>query len=139
MNAITKNQQWYKNLDISLKGQPTGIERIDGISSRGTCYCIISRNDVIDRVDVYDDGQRIHYKKFGYDKLGRVIENTMYSPDGNGEWHIADDIWYYEYDQETGLRTKKITRMPSSSTAHEILYDEQGNRTGETLITIEKI
>lgn len=56
----------------------------------GACYCIISNNEVVDQVDVYKDGQKVHYKK--YDNVGRVIENAMYSPDGNGGWHIIDDI-----------------------------------------------
>jgi hypothetical protein len=103
---------------------------------RGVCYCIISKDGVIDRIDMYEDSQKIHYKKFGYDDLGRVIKNMMYSPDGQGGWHIADDIWYYEYDQETGLRIKKIMRMPGSSIAREILYDKQSNRVSETVITI---
>jgi hypothetical protein len=137
MNGTSSGEQWYKDLDISLKGQPVGIEQIDKILLKGSCYCIVSQDGVIDRVDMYKDGQRIHYKKFGYDNLGRVIENTMYSPDDNGNWHVADDIWYYEYHQKTGLRTKKIMRMPGSSTVREISYDGQGNRTSETVTTVD--
>lgn len=101
----------------------------------GTCYCIITDNDIVERVDVYKDGHKIHYKKFGYDNLGRVIENAMYSPDGKGGWHIIDDIWYYKYNPATGHRTKKIMRMPGTPMAQEILYDKDGNRISEKTIT----
>lgn len=134
MSASNK-KEWYKDLDISTKGKPTGINQIDDILPVGTCYCIVSNNDTVEQVDVYKDGQKIHYKKFGYDNLGRVIENAMYSPDGNGGWHIIDDIWYYEYDPNTGLRTKKVMRMPGALTAQEILYDKNGNRVSEKTIT----
>lgn len=135
MSTSNKNE-WYKDLDISSKGKPTGIDHIDNVLPSGTCYCIISNNEVVEQVDVYKDSQKVHYKKFKYDNLERVIENAMYSPDGNGGWHIIDDVWYYEYDPATGLRTKKITRIPGASTAKEILYDESGNRIREATITI---
>ena len=129
------DEQWYKDLDISIKGKPTGIEQISAILPSGLCYCIVSKDKVIGRVDVYEDGKKTHYKKFKYDNLGRVIENKMYSPDGNGGWHNVDDIWHYVYNEESGLRQKKIIKMPSATTAREILYDEQGNRTNERIIT----
>lgn len=136
MNTEPNDQQWYKDLDISLDGKPTGIEQVDAMFPTGLCYCVVSKDDVVERVDVYEDGQRIHYKKFGYDSLGRVIENKMYSPDGNGGWHNVDDIWYYVYDENSGLRQKKIIKMPGDTTAREILYDEQGNRISERVITV---
>ena len=68
------------------------------------CYCIVSDKDITERIDVYKNGQKIHYKEFRYDNLGRVIENAMYSPDKKGGWHIIDDVWYYEYDPATGRR-----------------------------------
>ncbi len=102
----------------------------------GTCYCIINTQGAIEQVDVYEDGQKIHHKKFTYDDAGRVIENRMYSPDGNGGWYIADDVWHYEYSPVSGLRTKKIMRMPGAPTAHEISYDGAGNRTSERTIKI---
>lgn len=129
-------ERWYKDLDISLSGKPTGIEQIDTMPSSGLCYCIVSKDNAVERVDVYEDGKKINYKKFEYDDYGRVIENKMYSPDGNGGWHNIDDIWYYEYDPETGLRTKKVIRMPGSTTALEILYDEHGNRTSERTVIV---
>ncbi|MFZ2836365.1 MAG: hypothetical protein WAZ21_03520 [Candidatus Saccharimonadales bacterium] len=132
---VSNKKEWYRNLDISSKGVPTGIDQVDGAQPTGICYCIISNNGVVERVDVYKDNQKVHYKEFGYDSLGRVVENAMYSPDGSGGWHIIDDIWYYEYDSETGLRTKKTIRMPGTSTAHEILYDEEGDRISEKTIT----
>ena len=135
MDASNK-KEWFKDLDISSKGDPQGIDQIEGALPTGTCYCIISNNEVVEQVDVYKDGHKVHYKKFGYDNAGRVIENAMYSPDGTGEWHIIDDIWYYEYDPATGLRTKKIMRMPGASTAKEILYDESGNRISEKTIRV---
>lgn len=136
MDDISNKNEWYKDLDISSKGKPTGIDRIDDMLPNDTCYCIISSNGIVEQVDVYKDGQKIHYKKFGYDNLGRVIENAMYSPDGNGRWHIADDIWYYEYNPQNGLRSKKIMRMPGASTAQEVLYNEDGSRISERTITI---
>ena len=135
MNTESKSEQWYRDLDISPEGKPTGIKQLTAKLPAGVCYCIISKGKVIERVDVYEDGQKIHYKEFTYDKFGRVIENKMYSPDKNGGWQNKDDIWYYEYDETSGLRQKKIIKMPGSSVAREILYDRQGNRTGETLIT----
>lgn len=133
--STANKKEWYKGLDISSEGKPTGIDQVDNSLTVGVCYCITSSNDTVDQVDVYQDGQRIHYKKFGYDNLGRVIENAMYSPDENGEWHIIDDVWYYEYDPKTGLRTKKIMRMPGSATAKEVTYDKEGNRISERAIT----
>lgn len=129
------DERWYKDLDISLDGKPTGIEQIDAMLPVGSCYCIVSKDNIVERVDVYEDGKKIHYKKFEYDDIGRVIENKMYSPDGNGGWHNVDDIWYYVYDKTSGLRQKKIIKMPDATTAREILYDEQGNRTSERVIT----
>jgi hypothetical protein len=136
MNSASNKKEWYKDLDISSKGKPTGIDQIEGMLPASICYCIISNNASVEQVDVYNDGRKIHYKKFEYDNLGRVVENVMYSPDGSGGWHIADDIWYYEYDNETGHRTKKIMRMPNASTAKEILYDKEGNRISEKTIFI---
>ena len=134
MESNPNNEQWYKDLDISIEGTPTGIDRLDNISPTGLYYCIVTQNNIIERVDMYENGKRIHYKKFRYDKFGRVIENMMYSPDRNGGWHIVDDIWYYVYDEESGLRLKKIMRMPNSTTGREILYDKDGNRVKETII-----
>jgi tRNA(adenine34) deaminase len=128
------NEQWYKDLDISTGGTPTGIDRLTAMSPTGLCYCIIARDNVIERVDVYEDSKRTHYKKFKYDNSGRVIENMMYSPDGNDNWHIVDDIWYYVYDEESGLRVKKIMQALNATTAREILYDKEGNRIQETTI-----
>jgi len=133
--STTNKKEWYKDLDISPKGKPTGIDQIDDTLPTGTCYCIISNDGIVGQVDVYKDGQKIHYKKFGYDNHNRVIENAMYSPNGNSGWHIVDDIWYYEYDHETGLRAKKVMRMTGASTAQEILYDKDGNRISEKTIT----
>lgn len=132
--SVVNKKEWYKDLDISSKGKPTGIDQIDSVLSTGICYCITSSDDTAEQADVYQDGQRVHYKKFGYDDFGRVIENAMYSPDNDGEWQIIDDVWYYEYDPETGLRTKKIMKMPGASTAKEISYDKDGNRTGERIV-----
>ncbi len=134
--STSNKKEWFRDLDISSQGKPTGIDQIDGMVITDTCYCITSNNDIIKQVDVYKDGQKIHYKKFDYDNLGRVVKNAMYSPNKKGGWHIIDDVWYYEYDSETGLRTKKVMRMPGASTAQEILYDENGNRTSEKTITI---
>jgi hypothetical protein len=136
MNTESEDEQWYKDLDISSKGKPTGIEQMDTVLSVGLCYCIVTKDNVVERVDVYEEGHKIHYKKFRYDNLGRVIENKMYSPDGNGGWHNVDDIWYYVYDEKSGLRRKKIIKMPNATTAREILYNKQGNRTSETVITV---
>lgn len=130
----TTTQKWYKDLDISSEGFPVGIDEIDSMSSSGICYCIIANSGIVERADVFENGKKAHYKVFGYDKKGRVIENTMYTPDNNGNWIIADSIWYYEYDPATGLRSKKIMQMPGASTATEITYDQSGNRTNETLI-----
>ena len=134
MDVKTMNEQWYKDLDISSKGKPTGVEQISSMLSAGLCYCIVSKDDIVERADVYKDGRRIHYKKFVYDNLGRVIENKMYSPDGNGGWHNVDDIWYYSYNEQSGLRQKKTIKMPGATTAREITYDEQGNRISEVVI-----
>lgn len=128
------DKQYYKELDISLTGKPVGIEKIPTISPRGICYCIVTANSIVQRVDVYDNAKRIHYKEFGYDEKGRVIENKMYSADGHGGWQIVDDIWHYEYDKETGLRCKKIMQLPGASTAREILYDQNGQKVQETTI-----
>lgn len=134
--SSTKNKQWYKELDISPQGFPTGIDSIEGMLPQDICYCIISKDGVIDQVDVFKNGQKIHYKKFAYGNLGRVIENMMYSPGENGKWHIEDDVWYYEYSPVTGVRTKKVIQAPGALTAYEILYDEQGNRTSEKTINL---
>ena len=104
MNASNK-KEWYKDLDISPKGKPTGIDQVDNLLSIGICYCIISNDNSVEQVDVYKNGQKVHYKKFGYDKRGRVVENAMYSPDEKGDWHILYDIWYYNYEPASGLRT----------------------------------
>jgi hypothetical protein len=135
-DSILNKQEWYKNLDISSKGKPLGIDRINEVSSTGICYCLMINGDTVEQVDVYQDGRKINYKKFTYDTSGCVIENAMYSPDGSGGWHITDDIWYYEYHPTTGLRTKKIMKLPGASTAQEILYNEEGQRISErTIIT----
>ncbi len=136
MDDTSNKKEWYKDLDISSKGKPTGTDQIDDKLSTNTCYCIITAGGFAEQVDVYKDGRKVHYKKFGYDDLGRVIENTMYSPDGNGGWHVVDDVWYYEYDPKTGLRSKKIIRMPGASTAREILYREDGSRISEKTIAV---
>lgn len=137
MDSDSNKKEWYKDLDISPKGKPTGIGQIDGMLPNDICYCIISSNGIVEQVDVYENGQKIRYKKFSYDRLGRVIENAMYSPDGNGGWRIVDDIWYYEYNPETGLRFKKIMRVPGASTAQEILYNEDGSRISEKTVTVD--
>jgi len=134
--STSHKKEWYKDLDISLEGRPMGIDQIDDALPIGVCYCIISNDITVERVDVYKDCQKIHYKKFCYDDLGRVIENAMYSPDGNGGWHIIDDIWYYEYDPETGLRSKKTMKMLGASTAQEVLYDKDGLRISERTIFV---
>lgn len=132
----SNKQEWYRDLDISSKGKPIGIDKIDTMLDEGVCYCIVTQDGSVERVDVYENGRKIHYKKFVYDKLGRVIENAMYSPDNGGEWRIFDDIWYYEYDPKTGDRSKKIMKMPGSSSATEILYDTSGKRISERTITV---
>lgn len=137
MNDALNKKEWYRDLDISSTGKPTGIDQIDGMLPTGKCYCLISNKGIIEQADVYEDGEKIHFKKFGYDDFGRVIENAMYSPDGNSGWHIIDDVWYYEYSLETGLRHKKIMRMPGASTAQEILYREDGSRISEKTIAVD--
>lgn len=128
--------RYYKDLDISRDGRPVGIDEVAEISNNGLCYCIIEQDDTVERIDVYKDTAKIHYKKFGYDAKGRVVKNIMYTPDGTGNWHIADDIWYYVYDDVSGLRSKKVTKMPEVSQANEITYDQAGGRTGERAIII---
>jgi|GEM_PF-6836133 len=136
--STSHKKEWYKDLDISLEGKPVGINQINDVLSIGVCYCIFSSDNIVEQVDVYKDHQKIHYKKFRYDNLGRVIENVMYSPDGNGGWHIIDDVWYYEYDPETGLRSKKTMKMLGASTAREVLYDKDGSRIRERTIFAAK-
>ena len=130
----TQTTEWYKDLGISLKGEPTGIERMNSLSSRGFCYCIVKEGSKVDHVDVYQDGNKVHYKKFQYDNLGRVVTNMMYSPDGKGGWSIQDDVWYYTYDPRSGLRRKKIMQMLGAPSAIEVSYDEHGNRVQEKTV-----
>lgn len=132
------NQAWYQDLDISLEGRPIGIDPVEHMLPAWKCYNIISNNGIVERVDVYESGKKVRYKEFFYDNSGRVVENRMYSPDGRGGWHIVNDTWYYEYDAATGLRGKKITRIPGASTAREVIYDTEGNRISERTIAVRE-
>lgn len=132
------SERWYKDLDISITGQPTGIDELPAKTDMGICYCIITVNSVVERVDVYENGQRIHYKQFGYDGQGRVSTNSMYSLDGKGNWILEDDVWHYVYDEETGVRTKKIIVTSGSSRAKEFSYDTEGNRIKEEMVSVTR-
>ncbi|WP_433576783.1 toll/interleukin-1 receptor domain-containing protein [Nocardia brasiliensis] len=127
--------RWYKSLNISPLGQPTGGDQIAQVAPTGASYCIYWENGVVDHVDVYLNGTKVNYKEFVYDSQGRVIENRMYSPDGYGGWHNVDDVWYYSYDPKTGRRSKKFMKNQGAPSGREITYDDHGRQIEENIIT----
>ncbi|MFI9636662.1 toll/interleukin-1 receptor domain-containing protein [Nocardia sp. NPDC051929] len=127
--------RWYKSLEISSLGQPTGIGALTQVAPTGSSYCIYWDKGVVDRVDVFQNANLINYKKFGYDDRGRVVENRMYSPDGKGGWHVEEDVWYYTYHPQTGRRWKKYMKYDGARSGRELTYNEHGRQTEENIIT----
>lgn len=138
-NPKYTGDQWYKALDISHLGEPIGIDELSQPVRSGTSYRMHWDKGTVTQVDVYLNQEKIHYKKFGYDDKGRVVENMMYSPDGVGGWHIADDIWYYTYDKKTGSRTKKLMKMPGANSGRELSYDAKGRKIEENIISTDGV
>lgn len=134
-NMNFSGQRWYKALDISPLGEPVGIGEMTQLAPNGTCICISWEDGVAVQADVYLNGERINYKKFGLDDKGRVIENMMYSPDGTGAWRIIEDVWYYTYDQTSGRRSKKFMKVLGAPSGRELSYDGHGNVTEEKIIS----
>lgn len=127
-------RHWYKGLDISLFGEPMGVGEIAQMASNGPAYEMLWEQGVVVQVDVYQNGKKVNHKNFGYDNQGRVVENRMYSPDGKGGWRLADDVWYYTYDTESGRRTKKLMKFPGASSGREVSYDDHGRATEENIV-----
>lgn len=127
--------RWFKGLNISNLGQPVGVGPTTQKASLGASYCMHWDAGIVTRVDVYDNGALAHYKEFDYDKLGRVVANKMYSPDGVGGWAITEDVWYYTYDAHTGSRATKTMRYPGEATARIVHYDDMGRPTSEDIVT----
>ncbi len=128
-------EKWFKNLNISNLGEPCGEHPVAQMSTLGMAYKIIWDGGTVIRVDVYNNGRHVHYKKFTYDSDGRVIENRMFSPDGNGGWHVVDDVWYYEYDPKTGVRSRKIMRYDGEATYRFVMYTPDGLAIEERVAT----
>lgn len=128
-------QRWFKGLNISNLGEPVGVGPTTQKASIGHSYCMHWVNGVVTRVDVFTNGKLANYKEFGFDKLGRVIENKMYSPDGAGGWGVIEDVWYYRYDPRTGLRSEKIIKFLGENTSRVVSYDEQGYAIDERIET----
>jgi hypothetical protein len=59
----------------------------------------------------------------------------MYSPDGNGGWHVVDDVWYYTYDDVTGERKTKLMKMLGAQSGREISYNDQGQAIEENIVS----
>lgn len=131
--------RWYKALDISQFGEPIGVGKLSQLAPSGTSYHMHWNKGTVTQVDVYLNQKKINYKKFGYDDKGRVVENTMYSPDGIGGWYIADDVWYYTYDKRTGSRTKKVMKMLGAKSGQELSYDAEGRKIEENIISTDGI
>ncbi|MEV5967309.1 toll/interleukin-1 receptor domain-containing protein [Kribbella sp. NPDC051952] len=127
--------RWYKSLEISPLGQPTGIGSLTQIAPTGSSYCIYWEEGVVQRVDVLQNAKLINFKEFIYDAKGRVVENRMYSPDGSGGWHIEEDVWYYTYDPKTGRRSKKYMKYQGARSGRELTYNQDGRQIEENIIT----
>lgn len=134
-NQDNSSIEWCEKLDISSLGKVVGIGGLQEIVLRGSCFCIIHEDESIPRVDVYSNGKRVNYKRFEFDSKGRVIKNMMYEPDGVGGWHCVDDIWYYTYDNVTGLRTTKLMKKPDARSGRELTYNKEGKAIKETIVT----
>ena len=129
-------RRWYKALDISPFGEPVGIGEMTQVAPNGSSVCIEWEQGVVTQVDVYLNGDRVNYKRFGFDDQGRVIENMMYSPDGTGEWRIVEDVWYYTYDEISGRRTKKFMKVLGAPSGRELTYDGHGHVIEEKIVSV---
>jgi hypothetical protein len=118
-------------------GEPIGIDETAQLSTMGPSHRLIWKDGRVEHVDLYLNGEHIHYKEFNFDAQGRVTANRMYSPDGSGGWHLAHDVWYYTYDENTGRRAKKFIKPPHGTLGRELLYDEHGNIVEERVITVD--
>ena len=65
MKSQQTKKEWYNDLDISLKGRPTGIEPIATLLPVGLCYCIISQDGIVDRFDVLKTARKFIIKSLG--------------------------------------------------------------------------
>lgn len=129
--------RWYKGLNISNLGTPVGIGSTAQKATIGQSYQLLWNGGVVERVNVYTDGVMSNYKVLGYDDAGRVVENRMYSPDGDGSWSVQEDVWYYEYDPKTGRRLRKTMRFDGEQTSRVVTYDSAGNAISEAIVTPE--
>jgi hypothetical protein len=128
-------KRWYKNLDISTYGEPVGVAELSQKAVTGFCVSISWRDGVATQVDVYLNGERVNYKQFGFDEQGRVIKNMMYSPDGQGGWHLVEDVWYYTYDPVTGRRATKTMKYEDARAGRKLTYNQDGKVIEENIVT----
>ena len=130
-------QRWYKGLDISSCGEPVGVGEVAQMATVGASYLITWDLGTVTRVDVYFNGKMVNYKQFVLDASGRVVENMMYSPDGQGGWHVVEDIWYYGYDDKTGRRRTKFMKALNAPSGRQIRYDDKGAKVEEMIVSID--
>ncbi len=128
--------RWYKSLNISSYGDPTGITEMTQMAPTGSSYKIFWQNGRVDHVDVYQNSKLVNQKRFEFDERGRVIVNKMFTRGAHGDWELFEDIWRYEYDPATGKRLRKfmVPLSPSEPTV-ELLYDSDGHTLEERIVT----
>lgn len=127
--------RWYKGLNISNLGTPVGIGPTSQKATIGQSYQLMWKKGEVTRVNVYTDGVMSNYKILTYDGSGRVVQNRMYSPDGLGGWSVQEDVWYYEYDPETGRRIRKTMGFDGEQTRRVVTYGAAGNAITESIVT----
>jgi hypothetical protein len=135
VDSSYSGSRWYKGLNISNLGQPAGVGPTSQMASLGVSYNVVWSAGVVSRVDVYSNGVLTHYKEFEYDSQGRVIANKMYSQNESGEWAVLDDVWFYTYGLNTGVRATKTMRYLGEATARVVHYDSLGRPTVEEIVT----
>ena len=134
-NEDYSGRRWYKSLEISPFGEPTGIGEMTQLAPMGSSYCITWEHGTVTQVDVYMNAERINYKKFDFDDKGRVIKNMMYSPAAQGDWKIIEDVWYYTYDPDSGRRIRKFVDVVGKPSGRELIYDGHNHVVEENIIS----
>ncbi|MFG1893119.1 toll/interleukin-1 receptor domain-containing protein [Micromonospora zamorensis] len=135
VNTHFSGERWYKGLNISNLGEPVGVGPTAQMATLGPSYRMVWHDGTVTRVDVFINGTLAHYKEFEFDSGGRVVTNTMYTPDGSGGWELRDDVWYYSYDPVTGSRATKAMRYPGENTARVVEYGKDGRALREYITT----
>ncbi|MFJ6384962.1 toll/interleukin-1 receptor domain-containing protein [Kitasatospora sp. NPDC092039] len=128
-------ERWYKALEISPFGEIVGVGQISQVAPTGPSVRIIWAQGIVERCEIFYNGDLAHYKAFTFDASGRVHENMMYEREPDGTWRYID-TWRYYYDSASGRRVRKVIDKPGALSRRELTYDGHNRVVEERIVTL---